>query len=265
MKESIHIFKSIEDLRRFNQVQNKSNLKRIGLDGSSSSTTKDDIIWTGTKSYEESDSAMQYGIDCEAKLLKAALDMRHKDVTSRPVVKNDVRGSRVSVGRFLAGQPNCMKRKIKVENEKPVIKIICDISHPSHVNTKEVARVGAIILNTIYTLEGRGVRVELYCGSTSDSMGGEERSFRYVKVKDSGSPLNLKKVAFFLLNPSFQRRILFRALENSEDLAENWAGYGGRSEEIRNLHGQKILGGVYISANKIGKERYKEEDLLKLF
>ena len=60
---------------------------------------------------------------------------------------------------------------------------------------------------------------------------GAERYNIIVKVKDPGQYMDLRKLAYILVNPSFLRRHCFRALETEQELREPWNhGYGGVTE-----------------------------------
>lgn len=223
-----------------------------------------DYSFFKTSSYEEALNLAEFGFAQDSIRLQKALLKRQKHETARPVVKNDLRGSRASVGRFLAGQPNCMKRKVKTEAEKPVAKIMCDVSLHCKIDAEYVFKAGAILMNCIYTLERNGIRVELYAGRYTMSRSSNVEVQSFVKIKDATSPLNLNKVAFYVTHPSFARRLMFRDLERLPlKKKDGWYEYGYPNGEKH--HGKQTDGCTHVSILKMIKDNLNEEDILKLF
>ncbi len=122
------------------------------------------------------------------------------------------------MGAVMAGHPCNMYniRSVKYKDSK-IINIFYALDVDWRVNHKDIAAVGAKILNVVASLEHIGYRVNLYVTSVSHPVIGAKRKCDFnkllslfIRIKESGKQLNISKIAFPLANPAFYRWFSFK-------------------------------------------------------
>jgi hypothetical protein len=173
-----------------------------------------------TESFQAAENLMKFG-DYESLKKIQAVNVDTKkvgEITGK--MKMDLIGSSVSVGAYLSGKPNCFRRIVKAESRSPIIKVGFCPNFPWGASAEKITEISAFVFACIESLEKKGYRVEL------DILAGFADSFNKVnllldfsiRLKNSDSYINRAKLAYFLINPSFLRRHLFRAIETENNL-----------------------------------------------
>ena len=143
--------------------------------------------------------------------------------------ENSVVGFIPNVPNFCLGTPNTMitiKQDIK---KVKIINIVINSCVGGGINKNSIQKKFSEILNDIILLEKKGYRVNIYLliGTIN---GNTENTLKYnlgiVKVKKDSEPIDLKKLVFPLVHPSFLRRFIFRYLETFGTNDFTYSGYG---------------------------------------
>ncbi|WBF81160.1 hypothetical protein FMLHJGGC_00107 [Staphylococcus phage BSwM-KMM1] len=120
-----------------------------------------------------------------------------------------------------------MMSQQRVKAEKKVIDVFYNSSISWMEDPENLAYRGAILLSAIQTLETKGYSINLYLGKLSNSGRSNKLTGFVVNIKHSYQRLNVFKSSFYLVNPSFLRRISFRVLEVEPDMTDlTQGGYG---------------------------------------
>lgn len=202
--------------------------------GKTLSSESYDAEFTGTGSYQEACDMMLQGDRANAEKIKAAIlkNVRQAAVSGTKTRQiSAVCGGTVNVPATLIGLPKSMKRvqKIKLSSGSKVISICYNNSASADVTAGEKIEVSAALVSAVAALEKKGYRVNLYtgCAAYLKARGDVEYIANFVKVKDSGQYMDFLKLAYPLINPSFQRRHSFRFRETVPGPKGGWwCGYG---------------------------------------
>lgn len=183
--------------------------------------------FTGTKDYAEAEQLLINGWSQGAEKLTAQLKVANSTFQNKEVKKAifDIVGFQASVPRYLQGVPTNMVNK-KVEKKKQkVITLVKSITYLGHIGTAQIMDDSIKFLQIVQGIEAKGIRVnvDVFFHAVNS---GEEMMIR-IPIKKSSERLNLSKMSFPLLHPSFLRRFIFRAMEVESRVRTQWAyGYG---------------------------------------
>lgn len=129
---------------------------------------------------------------------------RQLGVSLNPTWARDVVGSRVDVPAYLAGAPNCFRRRVKREREAfRTVRIYVNGAMSFSVSAKDAMKRGIAILALIRQLQASRVHVECYV--TADGYAATSLHCQAVRLPD---PLDLSTHAFLLAHPAFFRHIM---------------------------------------------------------
>ncbi len=144
---------------------------------------------------------------------------------------NCVAGGRPDIGRFLAGMPDCMTRRVIQEGMKrPMIDIVINACYSGGIDGEIIMNYGAAIAVVIDELESNGYSVGLYVGAANDHTNRDESFGALIEVKKAGEIMDMERLVFFAAHPSFLRRFMFGYWETKyEERGFQW-GYGKISE-----------------------------------
>lgn len=175
--------------------------------------------FTGTKTFEEAEGLLINGDIENAKKLGAAIPVNApKGQSTLQRIRTAPTGFAPCVPNFLNGLPNNML-SIATHTAKAVkvLKIYAAINYWYGLEKEAIIKAGAALANAIYSLEKAGCRCELYAGGvyTLSKPYSAQKGSYFVKIKGAGEPLDILKVAFPLVNPSFLRRITFAVIEKT--------------------------------------------------
>ena len=201
------------------------------IDGRNDSSTDTDYGFSHTHNFNEATDLMIKGdVESQSKILeiKSKLDyeMNSKQV-SKVRSRADVAGFSPIVANAVMGLPKSMINSYRVPVKNKIVDIYINHSVGGFMGAETIEFRGAYILSYIDHLEQNGYRVNLFAGAFSYSVDNNDYSVFYVKIKSSSQPMNTLKAAFYVIHPSFLRRIYFRILENEPRLKDKtYSGYG---------------------------------------
>jgi hypothetical protein len=144
---------------------------------------------------------------------------------TRTKTYNSTLGFVPNMGRVMTGHPENMinLRRQKANNTK-VLNIIYNTAIDYTQTKSEIAIQGARIIGEIINLEKNGYRVNLYVSLTAKYRESANNAVLLIKVKDSGKPINITRLAFPLINDSFLRKIIAAWIETNGSTHNG--GYG---------------------------------------
>lgn len=193
-------------------------------------------LWSATSSQSYNSHDWTLGVDYERalELARKGWSEGAKDLSDRLAAhmpspdkedtwRYDVAGELPDVGRFLAGDPACMRRHGHPKGHRPILSIAVNIRLQCSVKASAMANYGAALVAVIDQLEHVGRRVELT--ATFATLCNNVRLSTGWTVKQAGDPLDLAAVAFSLAHPAASRRIGFAMYEHTPRVIESY-GYG---------------------------------------
>ncbi len=186
--------------------------------------------FTGTHSYGEAEKLCLYGgekSDFERFMyLKESLDDTLIEKQTRTTQFNDFVGDVPNVPLYLMGYPlNMIRQKREELNEDKVIDIYFNVSVPAYTSKEQIFNRGVIALSLIDYLEGLGYKVNLHLFelSTKD----DQVCLYEFDLKNLDEATDYRNLFFPLTHPSFLRRIIFKLIEKTPELTQEWTyGYG---------------------------------------
>lgn len=169
--------------------------------------------FSGTNDYNEAENLLLHGWTEESEKLNEMLKLKSLKEKS---VKNtyDVAGFQCSVPRYLQGIPTNMINQKVVTKKQKIITITKNISYSTSVSKKNIEKESIKVLQLVNNLEKQGYRVIL-----NVIMICEEYNVvicNKVRIKNASERLNLSKVSFPMVHPSYLRRIMFKWIETFE-------------------------------------------------
>lgn len=184
--------------------------------------------FTGTPDYETADKLMNYGDSGSLEKMQAVKVRKNAgqgtEIRRRQV--NSVVGYAPNVPNYLRGVPVSMigQNRVRVQSSK-VVSVVYNFTVDSGVSQDSIMKESAKLLSVITSMERAGYRAGLSVMFSATK--GAERYNIIIKVKDPGQYMDVRKLAYIFVNPSFLRRHCFRAEETERELTENWNnGYG---------------------------------------
>ena len=156
---------------------------------------------------------------------------------TRTKTYNSTLGFVPNMGRVMTGHPENMinLHRQKVNNTK-VLNIIYNIAIDYTQAKSEIAIQGARIVGEIINLEKNGYRVNLYVSLTAKYRESANNAVLLIKVKDSGKPTNITRLAFPLINDSFLRKVIAAWIETNGSTHN-----GGYGVPIKNKLGADLI------------------------
>lgn len=243
------------------------------IEGRNDSSDDDSFSFTHTHNFDEAVDLMIKGdVKSQSKILeiKSKLDY---EVNSKQVTKvrsrADVAGYSPIVANAVMGLPKSMINSYRTPVKNKIVDIYINHSVGAFMDAETIEFRGAYILSYIDHLEQNGYRVNLFAGAVSYSADNDEYSGFYVKIKSSSQPMNILKTAFYVVHPSFLRRIYFRILENESRLKnKTYSGYGQATGFAQQRYLQnKMLGKDVIILDKsidLDEDKSYEENIKEL-
>lgn len=148
------------------------------------------------------------------------------------VTTYDVAGSEVDMGRFMAGEPECMIESLpmKVMRTGRVIKIAVPVCYPSTMRAETVKARGAAVMALVNAFAMMQHPVEIYAGISfeGDKHGSKKDRLSYsIKVQDADQPLNMGRVMYALAHPTMLRYLGFAAEHQEKEEAVSSFSIGG--------------------------------------
>ena len=174
--------------------------------GSFARDPKDDPSFIGIDSAEKADNLLLYG-DTETAKKITTFACKQAPQSTKTSITNAPYGFVPNVPRFLSGRPDNMYNvKAQTYKSTKVLNLIYFVGANYGIKADDLAKEGAKLLRVIATLEGKGYRINLNVATHAKAVNKTHDTLTlFVKVKDSGKPLNLAKVAYPIAHPAFFR------------------------------------------------------------
>ena len=210
--------------------------------------------FTGTETWEEAESLLLNGWEEPLEQLKRGVGQNIKtNVTrSKAIPSTGIVGYAPCVPNAIIGLPNSMITTQRTPSKVKAVSLTYSVGVNCGWSTEEMTEAGIAALNVVNDLELQGYRVALNVEILSVQKSGE-RLCACVKVKDWRQPMDLKKIAFTVANPSMLRRFGFRWLETTPLMTKDgfeW-GYGEPlSNNEYETHLSIVRDSGYISKNE---------------
>lgn len=195
--------------------------------------------WSGNMNYSEAMQALTVGdqsLVAQSDQLLAKLEDQLPQTRKWQRI-NHVTGNRVRIGAFLAGQPNCMRKRKKLERDDAPVTIFMDLTSSAMVDASDLLKRGVAILAFARCLVQHRP-VELW-GGIALGDGGAWRSTTAwsstVAWHIDTAPLDLARAAFLLAHPAIARGIGYGigpTLGGHQSWSGNWP-WGNQSLHVR--------------------------------
>lgn len=238
MQYFIKTFSNLASFSRFiEEAPVNKEVFRYGLESETGTRS-----FTGTSSFDEAKTLLRDGDEKNAKKIinvTAPGKITAKDI--RPRRERSYYGGAVNIGAVVTGRPKTMYRNVMQKIDTKVLTFVYNTSVSCMVEADDIARAAVNLTSAICGIEKKGYRVNLYAGKISTDR--HECFAALVKIKDSKTYMDRKKMAYPLINPSMNRRHMFAALERAEGISRDWAdGYGRRADEKTSAEAVKRAG-----------------------
>lgn len=133
-----------------------------------------------------------------------------------------------SVGDVVAGNPlNMLNARHSVKASCKVVDVVLGAAFSCEWSTDDIMKEAKKAMQAVMTAENNGYRVNLYVCFSSAYLGAkrvkENTCDILVKIKGSNQKLDLLRVSYPVIHPSFLRRHVFAVMERLVELNE---GYG---------------------------------------
>ena len=221
--------------------------------GKELSSKNNDYSFNLTHSLDEAFDLCQNGWDEKLNEVKAqfaaATRPNRNGTIDRRRTYNHVVGYAPNVPNAILGLPQSMITTDKQPQKVKVASIVYSPTGLCDVTADDLIKAGIIVLNIVNQLELNGVRVNLVLqpkGSSADHQG----TAMLVDVKSYRDPLDLRKLCFPLIHPSFFRRLGFRWLETVPGLTDTSYACGyGHTTTGRDGYKEELVKAGAISEN----------------
>ena len=184
--------------------------------------------FTTTETLEEASSLLRFGDVKNARRLVAGVAVPGSNVAEsiRARRVRCIAGSSVNVPAALAGRPKSMYKIVRCRVPAKVLNLAYNQNIDYTIPASEIVAVAVRLANVVLSLEKAGYQVNLY--SAVCVYKGAEAVGCFVRVKSAGQYLDVTRLAYCLVNPSFLRRSVFRFIETLPGLTEDgWPGSYG--------------------------------------
>lgn len=229
-----NIYKRFESIREFNAYLENGTVQPAF---NKNSWEREDPSWTGTQNFDEAQKKLLFGdkdlLDAvENEGVKKTRANTHKFIQRRQTFSSVV-GFAPNVPAYLAGAPNSMIAQRYVKTRAKVVNVLFNGGFDCSVKTEDSIRVCAKVLSAIMMLEASGTRVNLYTSiistvnAYSKRKSDKQTAAAVVKIKDSRNALDVLRVIYPTVNPSWVRRHFLKFIGITEGLSDDFSsGFG---------------------------------------
>ena len=220
------IFDSPGDLSQYIKVtpRTKQN-EKFGIKDSEAESASD-TKFTGTASFAAADELLLKGYEAGVYALQNAIKKVKRNYKVVTTIKNDVCGFMPNVGAYLTGNPRNMINITtrRVDSKSKVLNLVICVTVNGGVSSDTIIEVNGKLLQNVIELERSGYNVNIYVVDLT-TYKKHESTIIMVKLKSSNERLNLLKVSYPLVHPSFLRRHIFAAQERLSDIEGTYGRY----------------------------------------
>ena len=162
--------------------------------------------WTG-ETFEEAISRTRSGNPARVPEAERMLDKIEADIDlERPEWTSDVAGAFPDVPAFLAGAPDCMRRRAETISEKAPVRVWVDVTSSCGIQHETLAARGTAALALVMQLNRQGRAVELM---TYTSLDGRNNGQSVVIIRQQTAPVDIASVAHCLTSSGYSRTLCY--------------------------------------------------------
>ena len=192
----------------------------------------------GVENYDEAMDLLQHGYMPLVDQVKASMK-KLKLTKNNRAFRNSIVGFAPIVPNAIKGLPTSMVDNINNGTKNKVFDVYYDLAINCGTSASDLLTRGKALLEALMALELKGYRFNLYCAqSTTDHRDLSTVDILAIKVKNSDTPLNLIRVSFPLVHPSFFRVFGFDWMDKSP--ITRMLGHGRGSPLCRVLDRESI-------------------------
>lgn len=187
---------------------------------------------TGTENYAEADEMITAGYPDGLKALKAVTADKTPQRASYDVYKSQI-GFLPSVGDVVAGNPVNMynvRKSVRATTKVKVVDVVIDNNYGCSATTEEIERNAVEITTAVLRLEKSGYRVGLHILNGGAHYKDDDTYF-IVTLKKSNQAIDLHRLSYPMLHPSFFRRHCFAIFERLNKLTPGLARLDHEAEK----------------------------------
>lgn len=219
-----------------------------------------DADWCGgIHSFDEAEKLMQSGYQPTVDKLKAGIKANVQGQGKRISFFNDVVGYAPIVPLALQGVPTSMQNAYMKPIKAKVLNVYYDMTASCGTSSKDIMEAGQKLLAAIMELEMQGYKFNLYAIQSyyGDGLGAD---ILCTKIKNSNTPLDIKRISFPLTHTGYFRVIGFDWYSRCPKAKFRWAyghGLGYDFDEKKMAEGFKEVFGenaVVFSCAKVIKK-----------
>lgn len=163
--------------------------------------------FTGVRDYQEACELMRTGYEPSVEKLKAGVKASLQGQGKRISFFNDVVGFAPIVPLAIMGVPASMSNSYMKPIKAKVVDVYYDMTVAARIDKEDLQEAGIKLLSAILALEGEGYRFNLYAIQTYSD--GDSFDMICTKIKNSNTPLDIRKISFPLTHPGYFRCIGF--------------------------------------------------------
>lgn len=141
---------------------------------------------------------------------------------SAPEWSNDVAGAFPDVPAFLAGAPECMRRRIQTISERAPVRVWVDVSSSAGISHDMLARRGVAALALAMQLIRQGRAVELLTFTSLDGQAGGQSC---IVVRMVTAPVDIASVAHCLTSSGFSRSLCYGVARVANGFTGGWSDF----------------------------------------
>lgn len=218
-----------------------------------------DYAFTGTEDFEEADEMITDGYTEGLKALKAVTADKTPKRASYDVYKSQI-GFLPSVGDVVAGNPvNMYNVRKSVRATTKVVDVVIDNNYGCNATTEEIERNAVEITTAVLRLEKSGYRVGLHILNGGSHYKNDD-SYFIVTIKKPNQEMDLQRMSYPMLHPSFLRRHGFAIFERLNKLTPGLARFDHEAEK----HIQEVNRGLAKAKFLKAREGKTAEEIVKL-
>lgn len=235
-------------------------------DGFCDAATEGTAGWTGTESWDAAKRLLAYGDkEMEAKVNEAGVAKARAKISrvaKRKTFTTAIVGAVPHVPNYITGTPNAMITTKQVKTRKKVINLFYNAAFDSGVATDSIIKAAANVMAAVILIEAAGVKVNLYAGCISAK--DNQLVSAIVKLKDSKQRLDVLKLCYPMVNPSWTRRHFIRFIDITPGVKSGFSwGHGSplttEKEKENVLKEAKITDCTILNYYDISKMSAAEE------
>jgi hypothetical protein len=255
----VHRFNSLAEAARFAEANPNKQ----------SSAKQTDTEWSGTATLDEAVNLAVDGWHAVRPEVQRLFDSLESQIATAMdeqfTVRYDYSGDMVDMGRYVAGDPECMVDYVTEPQERmgKVVRLMVAGIASAYVKPEQIRARGVAVCALIDVLHKLGVGIELWTEQCYHHPAGEQDAYSMlVKLHDSADMMDIDDIMFAIAHPSMLRRIGFAGVEQMEwSSAYIRNGYG----RVANMRCHDIVGDVDVTIEKLqnGGSWGSEDAILK--